>query len=68
MDRTRNEVKTSLDSPMLEVAVKDTIKQAMTGLELVVTVHINSLNGVDSDEATDAQYCPALTKASTLRP
>jgi TusA-related sulfurtransferase len=46
VDRTLNEVKTSLESPMPEVAVKDTIKQAMTGLELVVTVHIDSLNGV----------------------
>jgi hypothetical protein len=68
VDRTLNEVKTSLESPMPEVAVKDTIKQAMTGLELVVTVHINSINGVDSDEATDSQYSPALTKAPTLRP
>ena len=46
VDRTLNEVKTSLESPMPEVAVKDTIKQAMMGLGLVVTVHIDSLNGV----------------------
>ena len=52
---THNEVMTSLQSPMPEVAVKDIIIERITGLELVVSVHINSLNGVDSDETTDAQ-------------
>jgi hypothetical protein len=42
---TLNEVVTSLESPMPEVAVKDTIKEGITGLELFVSVHINSLNG-----------------------
>ena len=55
VDMTRNEVMTSLQSPMPEVAVKDIIIERITGLELVVSVHINSLNGVDSDETTDAQ-------------
>jgi len=59
---TRNEVMTSLESPMSEVAVKEIIKEGIAGLELVVSLHINSLNG-GSDETTDAQYSPALTKS-----
>ena len=42
----QNEVMTSLESPLFEVAVKDIINEGITGLELVVSVHINSLNGV----------------------
>ena len=45
VEMTLKEVMTSLESPMPEVAVKDTIKEGITGLELVVSVHINSLNG-----------------------
>jgi len=43
---TRNEVMTSLESPMPEVAVKEIIKEGIAGLELVVSLHINSLKGV----------------------
>ena len=45
VDIAHNEVMTSLESPLLEVAVKDIINEGITGLELVVSVHINSLNG-----------------------
>ena len=45
VDMTRNEVMTSLESPIPEIAVKDTIKEGITGLELVISVHINSLSG-----------------------
>jgi len=38
---TLKEVMTSLECTMPEVAVKDTIKEGITGLELDVSVHIN---------------------------
>jgi len=42
---TLNEVMTSLESPLPEVVVNDTIKEGITGQELDVSVHTNSLNG-----------------------
>ena len=45
VNMTLNEVMTSLESPLPEVVVNDTIKEGVTGLELVVSVHIDSLNG-----------------------
>ena len=42
---TFNEVMTSLESPLPEVVVKDTIEEEITGKELDVSVHTNSLNG-----------------------
>jgi len=45
VDMTHNEVMTNLESPMPKVAVKDTIKEGISGLDLVVSVHINFLTG-----------------------
>ena len=38
-------VMTSLESPIPEVAVKDTIKEGITEQGVNISVHINSLNG-----------------------
>ena len=45
VDMNHKEVMMSLESPIPEVALKDIINERITGLELVVSVHITSLNG-----------------------